>query len=186
MSRLFKNSTPRVILVSCLKGNGESGSKVSFVSKGLGTSLTLSLSPSCSLAYYSNVSGCFFFSWGIACLLFSVRRTQGSYDVCQFNTFEWHVRASLLLPSTANPWIIMEPMGQYVLYLSASAVTGVDPWGEIKDEMNSCVLGCVDYEQIITQHPCCYHILGSLPPGTVVAVSLNLESNFNFNFYVNP
>lgn len=77
-------------------------------------------------------------------------------------------------------------MGQYVLYLSASAVTGMDPWGEIKDEMNSCVLGCVDYEQIITQHPCCYHILGSLPPGTVVAVSLNLESNFNFNFYVNP
>lgn len=82
----------------------------------------------------------------------------------------------------------MEPTGQYVLYLSASAVTGVDPWGEIKDEMNSCVLECVDYEQIITQHSCCYHVLGSLPlsPGTVVAVSFNLHPNFKFNFAVNP
>lgn len=81
----------------------------------------------------------------------------------------------------------MEPVGQYVLYLSASAVTDLDPWGEIKDKMDSCVLGCVDYEQIITQHPCCYHILGSLPlpPGTVVAVTFNLHSNFKFTFYVN-
>lgn len=67
-------------------------------------------------------------------------------------------------------------------------MTGVDPWAEIKDEMNSCVLGCVDNEQFITQHPCCYHILGTLPllPGTVVAVSFNLHSDFKFNFYVNP
>lgn len=48
MSRLFKNSIPRVVLVSCLKGNEQSGLMVSFVNKGLGTSLTLSLSPSCS------------------------------------------------------------------------------------------------------------------------------------------
>lgn len=54
--------------------------------------------------------------------------------------------------------------------------------------MNSCVLGCVDYERIITQHPCCYPILGSshLPPGTVAVVSFNLHSNFKFTFYVNP
>lgn len=82
----------------------------------------------------------------------------------------------------------MEPTGQYVLYLSAPAVTGVDPWGDIEDEMNSCVLKCVDYEQIITRYPFCYHILGSspLPPGTVVTVSFNLDSNFKSNFYVNP
>lgn len=45
MSRQFKNNIPRVVLVSCLKGKGESGLKVSFVNKGLGTGLTLSLSP---------------------------------------------------------------------------------------------------------------------------------------------
>lgn len=59
MSRLFKNSVPRVVLGLCLKDSGESGLKVSFVNKGLGTSLTLSLSPSRSLACYSNVSGFF-------------------------------------------------------------------------------------------------------------------------------
>lgn len=80
----------------------------------------------------------------------------------------------------------MEPREQRVLYLSAPAVTGVDPWGDGEDEMNSCALGCVDYEQIIT--PCCYHILGSLPlpPGIVVTVSFNLDSNFKSNFHVNP
>lgn len=81
----------------------------------------------------------------------------------------------------------MEPTGQYILYLSAPAVTGVDPWGDTKDEMNSCVLRCVDYEQIITRLPCCYRILGSLPlpPGTVI-VSFNLDSNFKTKFYVKP
>lgn len=180
MNRLFKNNIPRVVLVLCLKGNGQSGLKVSFVNKGLGTGLTLSLSP---CVHYPTIQ-CqwIILACWIACSLFSGRRTWRSYDVCQFNTFEWCVRASLLLPSTDNPWIIMEPTGQYVLYLSGSAVTGVDPWGEVKDEMNSCVLGCVDYEQIITQHPC-YHILGSLPlpPGTAVAVSFNLHSNFKFS-----
>lgn len=45
MSRLFTNNIPRIVLVLCLKGSGESGLKVSFVNKGLGTGLTLSLSP---------------------------------------------------------------------------------------------------------------------------------------------
>lgn len=61
MSRLFKNCIPRVVLVSCLKGSGESGLKVSFVNKGLGTGQqNLESFPSHSLAYYSNVSGFFF------------------------------------------------------------------------------------------------------------------------------
>lgn len=67
-------------------------------------------------------------------------------------------------------------------------MTGVDPWGDAEDEVNPCVLGCIDYKQIITQHPCCCDILGSLPlpPGTLVTVSFNLDSNFKSNFYVNP
>lgn len=60
MSRLFKNYIPRVVLVSCLKGSGKSGLKVSFVNKGLGTGQqSLESLPSRSLAYYSNVSGFF-------------------------------------------------------------------------------------------------------------------------------
>lgn len=45
MSRLFKNNIPRVVVASCFKGSGESGLKVSFVNKGSGAGLTLSLSP---------------------------------------------------------------------------------------------------------------------------------------------
>lgn len=60
MSRLFKNHIPRIVLVSCLKGNGQSGLKASFVNKGLGTGQqNLESFPSCSLAYYSNVGGFF-------------------------------------------------------------------------------------------------------------------------------
>jgi len=67
-------------------------------------------------------------------------------------------------------------------------VAGVDPSGDTENEVNSCVLSCVDYEQVITQHPCCYHILGSLPlpPRAVLTVSFNLDSNFKPDFYVNP
>lgn len=95
------------------------------------------------------------------------------------------MRASLLLLVNL---LIMEPMGQDVLYPSAPAVTGVDLGGDTEDEMNSCVLGCLDYGQIITQHPCSFHLLGSLPlpPGAVVTVRFVLDSNFKSNFYVNP
>lgn len=70
MNRLFKNNIPGVVLVLCLKGNGQSGLKVSFVNKGLGTGLTLSLSPhvhyptiQMSVGYFGLLGSMFIILW---------------------------------------------------------------------------------------------------------------------------
>lgn len=76
--------------------------------------------------------------------------------------------------------IIMEPTPWAGCLIPFRAVTSVDPYGDIKDEMNFCVIGYVYCERSVTQQPCCDHILDGLPlpPGTCVTVSFNLGSNF--------
>ncbi|EOB08710.1 hypothetical protein Anapl_14978 [Anas platyrhynchos] len=63
----------------------------------------------------------------------------------------------------------------------AVAVTSVDPCGDIKDEMNFCVLGYVYYERIVTQQPHRDQILDGLPlpPGTCVTALFTQKSHYS-------
>lgn len=175
------------------KGSGESGLKVLWVNKALGTGLTLTL----HLLFFVFVCVLFrcqweVLPWWIACSkgpkYFLGRRTRATVMCANSAPL-----SGMWEHLSCSPVALMHELyncGAFWAgcFIPSLAVTSVDPCGDIKDEMNFCVLGYVYYEWIVTQQPHRNQILDGLPlpPGTCVTVSFNLGSNFKSNFDVNP